>query len=74
MNTWECARVEVNTEVIVSNTPTPYPNTSMNNKNNMSKNWEERQEFIDLSHLCTPPLPPVKKKQNNPGCIIKRQS
>ena len=41
MNTWVCARAEVNAGLIISTTPTPYPNTSINNKNNMSKNRGE---------------------------------
>lgn len=41
MNTWVCARAGVNAGLIISTTPTPYPNTSINYKNNMSKNRGE---------------------------------
>lgn len=57
MNTWVCARAEVNAGVIISTASTLYPNTSINNINNM-QNREERKEFIDLSGSF-----PLKKKQ-----------
>lgn len=68
MNTWVCARAEVNAGVIISTASTLYPNTSINNINNM-QNREERKEFIDLVHS------PLKKSKQKPsGCIMKRQS
>lgn len=44
MNTWVCARAEVNAEVIISTTPILYPQWF----NQLQRKKEERQEFIVL--------------------------
>lgn len=54
-----CARADVNARMIISTTPTLDPNTS-NTKHNRSRTRKDRQEFIDLSHSCSP-LSPLQK-------------